>query len=116
MIPDKQRLTATVARVDIMLHAGEYAELERFSGGVRLTAEEMKSAIEDYPEELAPRPAYAFSEGEVVYISGSAPAEWSVYLHLWRKNGGRSDLSAELTIIDTAAGLYRVQIDDIRVL
>jgi len=116
MLPDKQRLAESVAHVDRLLHAGEYSELERLSCGVRLTAKEMKSAIEDYPEELAPRPTYDFSEGEVVHIRGSSPAEWSVYLHLWRKNGGRSDLSAELTFIDTAAGLYRVQIDDIHVL
>jgi hypothetical protein len=115
MLPDKIRLTETVARVDALLHAGQFSELERLSGDDRLTAEEMRIAIEDYPEELVPRPAYDL-EDPVVRVSGSAPAEWCVYLHLWRKKGGRSDLTAELTLIDTDSGLYRVQIDNIHVL
>jgi hypothetical protein len=116
MIPDPTRLAGTVARVDALLHAGHYSELERLSSGVRLTAEEMKAAIEDYPEELVLRPTYDLEEGSVVYVSGSAPAAWSVYLHLWRKKGGRSDLTAELTVLDTDSGLYRVQIDSIHAL
>jgi len=116
MFPDQKRLAATVAQVDQLLHNGQFAELERLSGGQRFTAEQIKTAIEAYPEELAPRPAYDFEEGEIVQVRDRSPAEWSVYLHLWRKKGGRSDLTAELTVIDTIAGLYRVQIDGIHAL
>ena len=116
MLPDKKRFTETVAQIDQMLHGGQYAELERLSGGKRLTAGQIKAAIEDYPERLAPRPAYDFGEEEIAHVRGRIPAEWSVYLHLWRQKGGRSDLTAELTLIDTPTGLYRVEIDDIHVL
>jgi hypothetical protein len=116
MLPDKIRLIEIISHVDVLLHTGQFLELERLSEGVRLTAAQMKIAIEAYPEELGPRPAYDLEEGSVVHVSGSAPAEWSVYLHLWLKQGGRSDLTAELTLIDTDSGLYRVQIDNIHVL
>jgi hypothetical protein len=116
MLPDKTRFTDTVAQIDQMLHGGQYAELERLSGGKRLTVEQIKAAIKEYPEELAPRPAYDFEDLDIIHVRGSSPAEWSVYLHLWRKKGGRSDLTAELTIIDTVTGLYAFQIDNIHVL
>jgi hypothetical protein len=116
MLPDRKRLATTVAQVDQLLHSGRYAALEVLSDGKRLTAGQIKAAIEDYPEKLAPRPAYDFGGDEIAHVRGRVPAEWSVYLHLWRQKGGRSDLTAELTVIDTPAGLYRVEIDDIHVL
>ena len=116
MLPDTTRLSATLAAVDKLLHERRYSELALLTGGKRLTADQIRSGIEDYPEELTTRPAYDLTDGDVVYVDGSIPAEWSVYLHLWRKDGGRSDLTAELTLVDTDAGLYRVEIDGIHVL
>ena len=116
MMPDSQRLKATVAHVDKLLHARRYLELEEFSGGVRLKAEHIEAAIREYPEELAPRPDYDVEDMSVVYVRGSVPPAWSVYLHLWRAAGGRSDLTAELTLKATRSGFYAVEIDDIRVL
>jgi len=116
MLPDKIRLSETLALVDKLIHEGRYSELERLSGGKRLTAEQIKRGLDDHPEELATRPAYELGDADIVHVTGSMPAEWSVYLHLWRKDGGRSDLTAELTIVDTDNGLYRVEIDGIHVL
>jgi hypothetical protein len=116
MMPDTKRLQATVAHVDALLHAGRYRDLEELSRGERLTAEEIAVAIRDYPERLAPRPTYDVEDLSVVYVRDSVPAKWSVYLHLCRAEGGRSDLTAELTLKDTPSGLYAVEIDDIHVL
>ena len=115
MHPDKIRLEATLAHIDKLLHSGEYTELERLSDGERLTAVEIQQAIDEYPEELAPRPEYCIETTDIVYISGSKPAEWSVYLHLWRKEGGVSDLTVELTLIDSNERFYGFQIDNILV-
>ena len=82
MLPDKIRLIETVSRIDVLLHTGQYSELERLSGGECLTAEEMKIAIEDYPEELTQRPTYDLEAGSIIHVSGSSPTEWSVYLRL----------------------------------
>jgi hypothetical protein len=90
--------------------------LARLSSGIRLTADDMKRAIETYPEPLAAQSSPDWYRTDVVHVRDSHPAAWSVYFHLWKKTGGRSDLTAKLTLTDTAAGLYDVQIDDIRVL
>jgi hypothetical protein len=116
MLPDSTRLSKTLALVDKLLHEGHYSELERLSGGKRLTANEIKQGLDDYPEPLTTRPAYELEDDDVVYVTGSAPAQWSVYLHLWRRDGGRSDLTAELTVVDTDSGLYGVEIEGIHVL
>jgi hypothetical protein len=116
MLPDRSRLSETLALVDQMLHERRFSELEQLSGGKRLTAEEIGRALDDYPEALTTRPAYELEDGEIVHVTESVPTQWSVYLHLWRRDGGRSDLTAELTITDSDAGLYSVQIDGIHVL
>jgi hypothetical protein len=116
MMPDTKRLEMTVAHIDVLLHAGRYRELEELSGGKRLRAEHIAAAIEEYPERLAVRPSYNVDDLSVVYVRDSSPAEWSVYLDLWRAEGGCSDLTAELRLKDTLAGLYAVEIDNIHVL
>jgi len=116
MMPDIKRLQTTLAHVDTLLHAGLYRELEELSGGKRLKAEHIAAAIGDYPERLTVRPSYNVTDLSVVHVRDSFPAEWSVYLDLWREDGGRSDLTAELTLKDTPAGLYAVEIDNIHVL
>jgi hypothetical protein len=115
-LPDEKRLSATLALVDRLLQSGCYAELEQLSGGMRLTAEEIESAIRSHPEPLGLRPAYELGDDEIVHVSGSTPAAWAVYLHLWRSDGKRSDLTVELTIADADSELYRVEIDDIHIL
>jgi hypothetical protein len=116
MLPDKTRLTETLRLVDRLLYEARYSELEQLSAGKHLAAEEIKRGIADYPEALTLRPSYDLEASDIVYVTGSMPAEWSVYLHLWRKSGGRSDLTVELTIIDADPRLYRVEIDGLHVL
>ena len=116
MEPNREHLAKTLKHVDQLLHSGDFVGLEKFSGGTRLSAAQIKFAIEDYPEALAPRPNYELEDGAIVAIRDSIPPSWSVYLHLWRRGGGRSDLTAELTLIDTGQDLYGVEIDNIYVL
>ncbi len=116
MTPDTQRLQATVSNVDALLTSGRYQELEELTGGIRLKAEHIATAIEEYPGKLTHRPSYDVENMSVVYVHRSDPPVWSVYPHLWRKEGGESDLTAELTLRDTPTGFYAVEIDDIHVL
>ena len=46
---------------------------------------------------------------------GVKPPRWSVRMDLWTAEEGRSDLSLELTIIESGRG-YTVELDDIHVL
>lgn len=116
MSPDTARLIKTVALVDELLHSGRYSDLEQLCRRRRLSADQIKNAVEDYPEELAVRPDYQPEDLSVVHVTASVPAKWSVCLDLWRRDGGRSDLTAMLTLIDSDSDLYEVEIDDIHVL
>ena len=102
--------------MDLLVHSGSFLELERITDGKRLTAEQIETAIEECPEVLGVRPSYKLEDGAIVFVSDSEPLQWSVYLHLWRKDGGRSDLTVELTIVDTGDERYKIELDGIRVL
>jgi hypothetical protein len=115
MNPSAARFEATMRHIDSLLHARDYSELERLSKGRRLSADLIRSAIEEYPEELSIRPEYKMDHFDIVSIRDRAPVEWSVYLDLWRKAGGRSDLTVELTLIESDGELYSFEIDNIRV-
>jgi hypothetical protein len=52
----------------------------------------------------------------VVEIDNAVPEAWSVYLDLWTAEEGRSDLTLELTLRDSPAGIYSVELDDLHVL
>lgn len=70
----------------------------------------------DYGRHLVALPAAAFQEIDLVPILNSRPQQWSVVIPLWTKEEGPSDLSLELTMEDSPAPTYPVEIDDLHVL
>jgi hypothetical protein len=98
-----------------LLVAGKYLEIEQRTLGERLTADDMRRAIEDYGRRLALPPAEAYRMLDAVQIRGRKPTAWSVRMLLWAVDEGRSDLSLELTIVEGEAGPV-VELDDIHVL
>jgi len=98
-----------------MLVTGDFAALERLSGGQRLTADEMRVAITDYPGSLVMPPHEAFQHLDIVPIQNSKPREWSVIMSLWTDREGRSDLSLETTLTESQHDLCLVEVDGIHV-
>ena len=96
--------------------AGEYGELSRQTGEKRLTAEELRRAVTDYGRSLVAPPAGAWSPRSIVEIEKTQHEAWSVYIDLWTAEEGRSDLTLELTLRDSANDLYDVEIDNLHVL
>jgi hypothetical protein len=49
-----------------------------------------------------------------IQVRGATQPRWSVTMPVWTKEEGRSDLTAELTIIDRGNG-FAVEFDDLHV-
>lgn len=109
------RITKTAQSIVEMLVERHYTELERLSGGVRLSAQAIELAVSQYGRTLCRVPAERWPDLDVVEVTGAVPARFSVRVDLWTSEEGRSDLSLELTLIDDGETLA-VEIDDLHVL
>ena len=113
---NSEKLNFAVKTVTDYLAQGEYEELERLSNGIRLKANEIETAVVDYGRKIEPLPDTVYEELDVVEVDGSEPKQWSVNVPVFTFEEGRSDLTLELTIIDSCSGLYTVEVDDLHVL
>lgn len=110
-----EQVRQPVREIVELLVAGKYAEVERITKRVRLSAEEMAKAISDYGRQLVIPPEEAFGLLDVVEVRNMQPPRWSVTMPLWTREEGRSDLSLELTLIH-GQNAFDVELDDIHVL
>jgi hypothetical protein len=110
-----ENLKNAVQEVVADLVDGKYQELERRTGGVRLTSVEMEEAVRGYGRTLIHLPAGALECVDVIRIDRLSRPSWSLVVPLWTREEGRSDLSLELTLREGNDGLA-VEIDDIHVL
>jgi len=110
---------ASVREVAALLARGEYVTLERLTGGVRLTAAEMRAAVAAYPARLLVPPSANEPSLEVVAVVGEpwVSQQWAVRVPLWTVEEGRSDLEMRLTVREdsTSADGYAIEIDGILV-
>ena len=105
----------TMTKVVAMLVAGEYSEVCRFTGGARLTAAEIASAIRECPGCLVMPPTEALETLDRVAIRHTDPQKWSVVMPLWTDREGRSDLSLEATLTEADGEFCGVELDNIHV-
>jgi len=98
-----------------MLAAHDFAGLESWSKGVRLTQAEMATAIREYGSILVVPPGLTIPELDVVKVTRADTERWSVGIPLWTMEEGRSDLTLEVTMIGSGRELMDVEIDDINV-
>lgn len=114
MTPEK--VTRAIEEVVPLLIGARYLDLEKLTGGVRLSADELKSAVESYGKKLRLPPPDAVEPRSVVEIENASPRRWSVYVDLWTEEEGRSDLTLEMTVLDGPGASHSVEIDDLHVL
>ena len=98
-----------------MLVAGNYQGIVEVTKRVRLTANEIKRAVDQYHRTLVEIPDGAFDLTDVVEVKGALPKQWSIRMPLWTEEEGRSDLTLELTVIQEGDD-FRIELDDIHVL
>ena len=105
-------------KVVALLARREYAALEKLSGGVRLTAAQLRTAVREYGGRIVVPPASAVPPLDVVEIlPGRAEwRSWAVEVDLWTAEEGRSDLTLELTVRERQQGGFAVEIDNLHVL
>lgn len=113
MIAETWPFAPAVHNVIELLACGEYAAVERLSGGVRLPAEAMAAAIAEYGRRLVSPPAGAIPFDVVPHADGGG---WSVNVPLRTAEEGRSDLTMQLTVRRGPGAAHRIEVDDIHVL
>jgi hypothetical protein len=113
---DKSKISDTVRRLVEMLVAEDYDGIEEATQGCRLTAEQLRQAVEEYGRELQMPPEVVFHNLDVNEIEAAIPrAEW-VLVDLWTVEEGRSDLTLEIRLTDTGGALYDIEINNLHVL
>lgn len=107
---------AAVIAVLNLLIRGEYIALANMTGNRRLTAEMLERAIRTYGKTLT-WPTGSTLPPDLDEIDDVTDPRKSHYvMTLWTEEEGESDLSLELTLLEIAAGIYEVEIDDLHVL
>jgi hypothetical protein len=94
------RIKATLIQLLLWLVAQDYEAIERFTAGVRLSADVMRRAVYQYGHTLVMPPDSVLNQLDVIEVTGSLPKTWSVRVDLWTAEEGRSDVSLECTLID----------------
>ena len=113
---DTAKLRGTVSALTDRLAQGDYEGLCRVARTSRLGPEEVERVVRHYGRHLVTPPVAAFDAIDLVPISSSDPQRWSAIVPLWSNEEGPSDLSLELTLEDSPAPVYAVEIEDLHVL
>src|SRR3954467_1220592 len=113
---DPAKFQASVSAITDRLAQGDYEGLYKSARASRLPATDMERVVREYGRHLVSLPVEAFHAIDVVAVSGTSPQRWSVVVPLWTKEEGRSDLSLALTIEESSASSYAIEIDDLHVL
>ena len=92
-----------------------YSALERKTGGVRLSAADIESAVRRYGRTLTFPPAQMFEGLDVIEVDRSNPKRYSLRFEFWTEEEGQSDLTLEATIVQDG-GVLRWEIDNIHTL
>jgi hypothetical protein len=106
-------VTEAAKHVVELLVAGKYSELEALTHGIRVKADDMARVVSEYGHQLVPVPEHGFDLMDIVEVAGPKK-QWSVFMPLWTKEEGRSDLSIVLTVLREGNDV-RVELDDILV-
>jgi hypothetical protein len=75
----------------------------------------MELAVREYGRTIIVPPGDAIPNLDVVKVTNADPERWSVDIPLWSKEEGRSDLTLEVTMIESGQELMHVEIDGIHV-
>jgi hypothetical protein len=113
----EEAIRQAVERIMLMLASRDYRGIEAATRGVRLTAAEVENAVREYGRTVAVPPPEAYDEFlEVVEVRAPGPRRWSVNMPVWTEEEGRSDLTAELTLVDGEEGALVPELDGLHVL
>jgi hypothetical protein len=107
--------TAIQAIVDLLIRR-EFQAIEKLSDGRRLSAAELEAAVSSYGCTLCAPPKGWIAAIDIVPIDGRDPAKFFAAVPLWTEEEGRSDLTLELRLTESAPGAYETEVLDLHVL
>jgi hypothetical protein len=110
------KIKKTLLKIISLLVNCDYDAIAKLTKGVRLQAMHIKDTVEEYEKTLILPPDTAYDNLDIIEIENSVPRKWSIRFDLWTKEEGRSDLSIELTLIDSEEDLMIVELDNIHTL
>lgn len=99
-----------------LLVGKEYESLAAMTQHERLTAEEIKDAVESYGRTLTMPPGGLPDDLDFIEIDGAEPRRVAAVMSLWTVEEGQSDLSLEATFTEISPRLWLGQIDNIHVM
>ncbi|MFE9191041.1 hypothetical protein ACFYL6_15640 [Micromonospora sp. NPDC007208] len=95
----------------------EYETLASMTGEERLSADEIRTAVESYGRTVVRPPGDGLPPDlDVIEVEGEGRRRVAATMSLWTVEEGRSDLSLQLLLTEIADGLWTVRLDDIRTL
>ena len=106
---------ATIQVIELLV-GYRYDDLEKRTGGVRLSADMLEEAVTQYGKTLVFPPPDALANLDIVPVACEGPKTWSVRADLWTSEEGRSDLTLELTVIKDEGKRTIVELDNLHVL
>ena len=113
---EREKLVSSMRCVVELLVDKKYDELERMTGGRRLSSVELRQAVIDYGRTLTIPPERVWDRLDVIEVKDRDQPTYSVRFDLWA-NGTQSDLSIEVTIIQVSpSGEFKTEVDDLHVL
>jgi len=110
----------TAVRVIVdLLARGEFATIDRMTGGRRLSANDMREAVEEYGRTLCGVGATWWDTVVVTPVTrarSGAGRQFHVAAPLWTAEEGLSDLSVEIELTEVGPEVFRPAILDLHVL
>lgn len=104
----------TVKDIIVLLAEKKYAEITKTVNG-RLSADEIKAAIDDFGETIFIPNDDIFNAIDIVQIEKPDYEAYSIDFDLWTKESGLSDLTLQLTVIKNVDSI-EIELDNIHVL
>ncbi|MBX3321906.1 MAG: hypothetical protein KF757_02835 [Phycisphaeraceae bacterium] len=106
-------LRRAVRRIVSLVSARNYAAVEEFTGGQRLSATDIERVVNEYGRTIVDAPPCAFELHPFVHVQNSDPPEWVIDFDLWTQEQGRSDLTLTLRLYEMKDGTVKTEIDDL---
>lgn len=113
---NESKLHKTIKLVTDLLAQMKYGDLAILSKGTRLSAGEIQILVTEYGRKIVPLPPEGFARLDIVAINGTDPQRWSLHVPIFTVEEGQSDLTLQLTLIDSSNEHYAIAIDDLHVL
>ena len=111
------KIKKTITKLIQLFVEREYLEIANWSKNIRLTADEIKEAIDDYGsgQKVITPPADFFNEVDFMQIvdADNGRKQWYIVFNLWMEEEGESDLSVESTFIEATGEYFDIEIDNI---